>query len=132
LVTVLFACVENAGRSQMAAALFNASADPAKARAISAGTRPAPHVNPLVVDALRAVGIDISQATPQRLTIDLAGRAQWLITMGCGEDCPVVPGVQREDWPVPDPRHLDLAGVCAVRDGVAERVAGLIARNDWA
>src|SRR5712691_2642743 len=90
--TVLFACVHNAGRSQMAAGFFNALADPATARAISAGTQPADRVNPVVVEAMREAGIDVSTATPQRLTAGLARDAQWLITMGCGDECPVVPG----------------------------------------
>src|SRR5947208_13111758 len=96
---VLFACVHNAGRSQMAAAFFNALADPAKARAVSGGTRPANRVNPVVVEAMRETGIDVSTRTPQRLTAELAREAGWLITMGCGDECPALPGAMREDWP---------------------------------
>ena len=92
--TVLFACVQNAGRSQIAAALFNRHADPARARAISAGTRPAPAVHPVVAEALREIGIETAGAVPRRLTPELAAGAGWLITMGCGDECPVVPGAR--------------------------------------
>jgi arsenate reductase len=104
MITVLFACVHNAGRSQIAAALFNQRADPAKARAISAGTQPAARVHPEVVRAMQARGIDLSSNTPQRLTPELSATADWLITMGCGDECPVVPGVRRDDWPIQDPK----------------------------
>ena len=108
---MIFACVHNAGRSQMAAAFFNALADPAKARAISAGTQPADRVSPVVVDAMREVGLDVWRAVPRRLTPDLAREAAWLITMGCGDECPVVPGVKRDDWPLADPAGLPLERV---------------------
>ena len=88
MTTVLFACVHNAGRSQIAAALFNALADPQKATAISAGTNPAAHVHPEVVEVMRDRGIDLSGSGPQKLTDALAPQAQWLITMGCGDECP--------------------------------------------
>ncbi|MGH9140799.1 MAG: low molecular weight phosphatase family protein, partial [Vicinamibacterales bacterium] len=88
MITVLFACVHNAGRSQMAAALFNALADPARARALSAGTRPADRVNPVVVEVMREAGIELPPQSPRLLTPDLAGQADWLITMGCGDECP--------------------------------------------
>src|SRR4029078_10246002 len=91
---VLFACIHNAGRSQMAAALFNASADVAKARAISAGTQPGPHVHPEVLTSMRELGIDLSHAQPTLLTDDLARDADLLVTMGCGEACPAVPGLR--------------------------------------
>ena len=90
--TVIFACVHNAGRSQMAAAYFNTLADPAKARALSAGTTPGDRVHPEVVEVMREAGIDLSGARPQKLTTELAGEAQLLITMGCGDECPYVPG----------------------------------------
>ncbi len=102
--TVLFACVHNAGRSQMAAALFNQLADPAKARAISAGTEPGNHVHPEVVQAMLELGVDLSAVVPQKLTPKLASTASLLITMGCGEACPVVPGLERDDWPLEDPK----------------------------
>lgn len=104
MTTVLFACVHNAGRSRIAAALFNQYADPAKARAISAGTQPADRVHPEVIAAMQARGIDLSSHTPQKLTPELAAAADWLITMGCGDECPVVPGARRDDWPIPDPK----------------------------
>lgn len=124
--TVLFACVHNAGRSQMAAALFNSMADPKKARAISAGTEPGPCVHPEVLEVMREMGIDLSHAQPQKLTQELAAQAQLLITMGCGEACPVVPGLQREDWPLPDPKGLSLEQVRAIRDELQRRVRQVI------
>lgn len=104
MITVLFACVHNAGRSQIAAALFNTCADPSKARAISAGTHPADRVHPEVITVMRSRGIDLSSQRPQRLTPALAATANWLVTMGCGDECPVVPGTQRDDWPIQDPK----------------------------
>src|SRR6187200_1359744 len=98
--TVLFACVHNAGRSQMAAAWFNQLSDPAKARAISAGTDPGLRVHPEVVAAMAEVGVDLSEAPTSRLTPELAQRAEILITMGCGDQCPVIPGLRRDDWPL--------------------------------
>ena len=95
MITVIFACVHNAGRSQMSAALFNQIADPTKAHAISAGTRPGDRVHPEVVEVMRELGIDLRDAKPQRLTDELARDAQWLVTMGCGDECPYVPGLRR-------------------------------------
>src|ERR1700682_5377071 len=92
---VIFACVHNAGRSQMAAAFFNQLADPKSARAISAGTEPGNHVHPQVVEVMKEMGIDLSSAKPQKLTDALTADANFLITMGCGEACPFVPGLQR-------------------------------------
>jgi arsenate reductase len=131
MTTVLFACVHNAGRSQMAAALFNASADPAKARAISAGTAPAADVHPEVLIVMREHGVDLSGARPVRLTEALAQRAQWLITMGCGDQCPFVPGARVDDWPLVDPKGKSLDDVRAVRDDIARRVASLIDAQGW-
>ena len=129
---VLFACVHNAGRSQMAAALFNALADPAKARALSAGTKPGRAVHPEVADAMREIGIDLSSATPRLLTDDLAGSVSMLVSMGCGEDCPYVPGVERDDWALPDPKGRPLEEVRAIRDDIRGRVARLLAARGWA
>lgn len=129
--TVLFACVHNAGRSQMAAAWFNALADPARARALSAGTQPAAHVHPEVVIAMREVGVDLSGVSPRRLSDDLARQAEHLITMGCGDQCPVVPGATRDDWPLPDPKGQALADVRALRDDIRSRVVTLIERQGW-
>jgi arsenate reductase (thioredoxin) len=128
---VLFACVHNAGRSQMAAAWFNLLADPAKARAISAGTDPGPRVHPEVVMAMNEVGIDLSGATTSRLTTEAAQRAQMLITMGCGDQCPVVPGLQRDDWPLTDPKGKPLDHVRRIRDEIRERVTQLLDAHAW-
>jgi arsenate reductase len=127
--TYVFACVHNAGRSQMAAAWLDQLADPAKARALSAGTEPGPRVHPEVLEAMREVGIDLSGASPQRLTEQVAANAAMLITMGCGEACPVVPGVRREDWPLEDPKGKPLPRVREIRDEVRTRIEDLIERE---
>jgi arsenate reductase len=127
--TVLFACLQNAGRSQMAAAFFNAIADPAEARAISAGTRPADRVHPEVVTVMREVGIDLADAKPRMLTPDLAATANILVTMGCGEECPLVPGVRREDWEIADPKGLPVDRVREIRDEIRSRVTALERRE---
>jgi len=126
--TVVFACIHSAGRSQMAAAFFNALVDPGKARAISAGTEPAERVHPEVVEVMREVGIDLSAARPRLLDAGLASEAQLLITMGCGEQCPFVPGLQRDDWNLPDPKGQPIGTVRAIRDEIRARVFQL-ARN---
>jgi len=123
---VLFACVHNAGRSQMAAALLNHLSDPTKVRAISAGTQPAERVHPVVVEVMRELGIDLESAHPQRLTPKLAAQADLLITMGCGDDCPIVPGLQRDDWPLPDPKGEPIARVQEIRDEIRSRVEALL------
>ena len=130
--TVIFACIHNAGRSQMAAAWFNALADSTKARAISAGTDPGTHVHPEVLEAMREVGVDLTDRRPQKLTDDLARSAQMLITMGCGDQCPVVPGLRRDDWPLEDPKRKPIARVREIRDEVRARVVGLLRREGWA
>ncbi|HET6334599.1 MAG TPA: arsenate reductase ArsC [Polyangiales bacterium] len=130
--TVIFACVHNAGRSQMAAAWFNALANPDEARAISAGTEPGPSVHPEVLQAMNEVGIDLSRQTPQLLTDELARGAQMLVTVGCGEQCPVVPGVQRDDWPLEDPKGKQLTRVREIRDEVKQRVQRLLEQHGWA
>jgi arsenate reductase (thioredoxin) len=124
--TFIFACVHNAGRSQMSAAFFNQLADPELARGISAGTQPAEHVHPVVVDAMREVGIDLSNAKPQKLTAELAHDAEMLITMGCGDECPYVPGLIRDGWPLPDPKGQGIEAVRLTRDEIRHRVAKLI------
>jgi arsenate reductase len=129
--TVLFACVHNAGRSQMAAAWFNALANPKAARAISAGTEPGPRVHPEVLEAMKEVGIDLSNVQPTLLTHDLAAGAVLLVTMGCGEQCPVVPGLRRDDWPLEDPKGKPLARVREIRDDVRGRIEALIAKEGW-
>jgi arsenate reductase (thioredoxin) len=129
--TILFACVHNAGRSQMAAAWFNLLSDPSKARALSAGTEPGQRVHPEVVEAMREAGVDLSDARPQRLTEELARGATMLVTMGCGDACPVVPGLRRDDWPLEDPKGKPVARVREIRDDIHERVAQLIASEKW-
>lgn len=129
--TIIFACIHNAGRSQMSAAFFNALADPAKARAVSAGTQPGERVHPEVVVAMQEVGIDVSGGKPQKLTAELAAGAAWLITMGCGDACPVVPGVRRDEWPLPDPKGQPVERVRAIREDIRARIAALIEANGW-
>jgi arsenate reductase (thioredoxin) len=106
--TFIFACVHNAGRSQMSAAFFDQLTDAELAHAISAGTKAAEQVHPVVVDAMREVGIDLSNAKQQKLTAGLAQNAEMLITMGCGDECPYVRGLRRDDWPLPDPEGREL------------------------
>jgi arsenate reductase len=129
--TVIFACVHNAGRSQMAAAFFNALADPPRARAVSAGTQPGERVHPVVVDVMREAGIDLNGVRPQRLTTELAHGATLLVTMGCGDECPYVPGLKIEDWPLADPKDRPIAEVRAIRDEVRTRVAALVNARGW-
>src|ERR1700753_3215279 len=129
MFNVIFACVHNAGRSQMAAAFFNHLADPQRAKAVSAGTEPGERVHPEVLAAMQEIGIDLSGAKPQKLTEDLAKQAQLLITMGCGDKCPYVPGLRRDDWPLRDPKGLPVKEVRAIRDEVRQRVADLIERE---
>ncbi|MCG3133947.1 MAG: Glutaredoxin arsenate reductase [Planctomycetes bacterium] len=129
--TVVFACVHNAGRSQMAAAFFRALADPARATAVSAGTEPGPRVHPEVAAAMAEVGIDLTRASPQLLTRELASSAALLVTMGCGEKCPVVPGLRREDWPLEDPKGKPVERVREIRDDIRRRVDALVERNGW-
>lgn len=128
---VIFACVHNAGRSQMAAAFFNQQADPARAQALSAGTQPAARVHPEVLETMREVGVDLSRAQPARLTAELAQGASLLVTMGCGDDCPYVPGARRDDWPLPDPKGGPPERVRKIRDEIRARVAALIAAEGW-
>jgi arsenate reductase len=124
---VIFACVHNAGRSQMAAAFFNHLADPQQAEAISAGTEPGLRVHPEVLAAMQEIGIDLSDAKPKKLTEELAREAQLLITMGCGDKCPYVPGLRRDDWPLPDPKGKPMDEVRAIRDDIKQRVQALLA-----
>jgi arsenate reductase len=128
---VVFACVANAGRSQMAAGFFNALANKTRARAISAGTRPGTAVHPEVVEAMRESGIDLSSATPQYLSSDLVKDAHIVITMGCGDECPLVPGVEREDWPLDDPKGQPVEAVRVIRDQIKRRVEELVTERKW-
>jgi arsenate reductase (thioredoxin) len=129
--TVLFACVHNAGRSQMAAAWFNELASPEKARAVSAGTQPGTKVHPEVLLAMKEVGVDLSSAQPQLLTDELAQGSTLLITMGCGEACPHVPGLRRDDWPLEDPKGKSVERVREIRDEVKARTLELLEREGW-
>jgi arsenate reductase (thioredoxin) len=126
MIRVLFACVQNAGRSQIAAAWFNALADRTRTEALSAGTKPAARVHPEVVAAMHEVGIDVSRVTPQLLTDELAASAQVLVTMGCGEACPFVPGLQRVEWSLADPQGQPLEAVRKIRDEIRRLVADLL------
>jgi arsenate reductase len=129
---VIFACRHNAGRSQMAAAFFNRMADPSRAKAISAGTTPAERVHPEVAQVMRELGIDLAAAKPQLLTTGLAAGTRLLITMGCGEECPYIPGAAVEDWPLEDPKERPLDRVREIRDEIQRRVAGLLQTRGWA
>jgi arsenate reductase (thioredoxin) len=129
--TILFACVHNAGRSQMAAAWFNALCDPRVARAISAGTQPADQVHPRVITAMKEAGIDLTSARPQLLTEQLARSADLLVTMGCGDACPIIPGIEGQDWPLADPRGQSLEAIRAIRDEIQRRVTAMLAERGW-
>ncbi|EIE24957.1 hypothetical protein COCSUDRAFT_83649 [Coccomyxa subellipsoidea C-169] len=129
--TVLFACVHNAGRSQMSNALFNHLVDPEKARGISAGTQPGTKVHPEVLVAMSELDVDLSSVQPQLLTPELAASADLLITMGCGEACPYVPGLKRLDWPLEDPKGKPLERVRKIRDEVKSRILELIKQEGW-
>ena len=129
MFNAIFACVHNAGRSQMAAAFFNHLADPQRAQAVSAGTEPGERVHPEVLAAMQEIGIDLSQAKPQKLTEELARGAQLLVTMGCGDKCPYVPGLRRDDWPLRDPKGLSMDDVRAIRDDIKSRVKHLLSQE---
>jgi arsenate reductase (thioredoxin) len=131
LDTVLFACVHNAGRSQMAAAWLNSLCDPRKAVAISAGTQPGERVHPEVVQVMREEGIDLSGVKPQFLSEELARQATLLVTMGCGDACPYVPGLKKLDWPLPDPKGQPIESVRAIRDEIRQRVVDLTTERHW-
>lgn len=129
---VVFACVHNAGRSQMAAAFFNELADPHLARAVSAGTQPVERIHPEVVEVMHEQGLDLSRAKPQLLTAALAAGARHQVTMGCGESCPVIPGAEVIDWPIDDPKGQPLERVRAIRDEIRQRVLDLVRSKRWA
>jgi arsenate reductase len=122
-VKVIFACVHNAGRSQMAAAFYNQLFG---SGAISAGTQPAEHVHPEVIQVMKEIGIDLNSAKPQLLTEALARDADLLITMGCGDKCPSIPTARREDWPLPDPQGQSLEKIRSIRDEIKKRVDKLL------
>ena len=132
MMRVIFACVHNAGRSQMAAAFFNQLANHERAKAVSAGMEPGLRVHPEVLAAMQEVGIDLSGAQPQKLTDELAREAQLLITMGCGDKCPYVPGLRRDDWPLRDPKGQPIEEVRAIRDEIRGRVESLLRQEGLA
>ena len=125
MTTVLFVCLHNAGRSQMSQALFQRAAGD-RHTAISAGTTPAEHVHPEVVEVMRELDVDLAERKPQLLTRELAEQADVIVTMGCGDACPYVPGKQNIDWDLPDPKGRPIAEVRATRDEISRRVTALI------
>ena len=128
---VIFACVHNAGRSQMAAAFFNQLVDRTRAEAVSAGTQPGERVHPVVVDVMNEVGINLSGNRPQLLTGGLASDANLLVTMGCGDECPFVPGLKVDDWPLQDPKGQPMEVVRQIRDDIKSRVTALVTSRGW-
>ena len=122
---VLFVCTHNAGRSQMAAALLDHAAA-GRVRVTSAGSRPASQLNPAVVQAMAEIGLDISRECPKPLTGDKVAAADVVITMGCGDACPIYPGKRYEDWDLPDPAGLPLDAVRPIRDAIRDRVQALL------
>ena len=122
---VLFVCTHNAGRSQMAAALLDHQAA-GRVRVTSAGSQPADQLNPAVVAAMAEIGLDISREFPKPLTNDKVRAADVVITMGCGDACPIYPGKRYEDWDLPDPAGLDLEAVRSIRDAILDRVRALV------
>jgi protein-tyrosine-phosphatase len=126
VATVLFACLHNAGRSQMSAALFEREAG-GRHTALSAGTTPGDRVHPEVVEAMNELGIDLSDRVPVKLTPELASRADVVVTMGCGDECPYVPGTRYIDWDLEDPKGKPVERVREIRDDIAGRVRALAA-----
>jgi arsenate reductase len=127
--TALFVCLHNAGRSQMSAALFERAAA-GRHRVLSAGTTPADRVHPEVVTVMRELGVDLTDRRPQRLTTELAEAADVVVTMGCGDECPYIPGRRYVDWDLADPKGRPLDEVRATRDEIARRVDALLAELD--
>jgi arsenate reductase len=127
--TVLFVCRQNAGRSQMSQALFTRAAG-GRHHALSAGTTPAHRVHPEVLQVMNELGIDLSDRTPRLLTRELAEQADLVITMGCGDECPSIPGKRYLDWELADPAGLPIEEVRAVRDEIDRRVTSLIDELD--
>jgi protein-tyrosine-phosphatase len=125
MATVLFVCLHNAGRSQMSAALLERGAE-GRHTALSAGTTPTDHVHPEVVEVMRELGIDLSERQPRLLTRELAEQADVVVTMGCGDECPVIPGKRYIDWDLPDPHGMSVEEVRVIRDEIDRRMIGLI------
>jgi arsenate reductase len=129
MANVLFVCLHNAGRSQMSRALFERAAD-GRHEADSAGTRPGERVHPEVVEVMRELDIDLADRVPHKLTREQAEWADVVVTMGCGDECPYIPGKRYLDWDLPDPKGRPIAEVRATRDEIARRVEGLVAELD--
>ena len=129
MATVLFVCLHNAGRSQMSQALFERAAD-GRHTAVSAGTTPAERVHPEVVEVMRELGIDLSERRPRLLTRELAEDADIVVTMGCGDQCPFIPGKRYIDWELEDPKGRPVDEVRATRDEIRRRVTELVAELD--
>jgi arsenate reductase (thioredoxin) len=125
VATVLFVCLHNAGRSQMSQALFERTVGD-QHRALSAGTTPADRVHPEVVEAMAELGIDVADRVPQLLTHELAEQADVVVTMGCGDECPYIPGKRYIDWDLPDPKGLPVARVREIRDDIERRIRKLV------
>ena len=131
MATALFVCRQNAGRSQMSAALFE-RASGGRHRSLSAGTTPAERVHPEVVDVMRELEIDLADRTPRKLTRELAEQADVVVTMGCGDECPYIPGKRYVDWDLDDPSGRQVDEVRAIRDDIARRIDALVAQLDAA
>ena len=131
MASVLFVCRHNAGRSQISEALFERAAR-GRHTATSAGTTPGDRIHPEVVAIMRELGIDLADRTPRLLTRDMAEQADVVVTMGCGDECPYVPGKRYIDWELPDPKEQPLEEVRATRDEIAWRVGGLVDELDAA
>jgi protein-tyrosine-phosphatase len=131
MATALFVCLHNAGRSQMSQALFERAAE-GRHRALSAGTMPGERVHTEVVEVMREVGIDLSDRVPQALTVELAQQADVVVTMGCGDACPYIPGKRYVDWDLPDPKGRPIEEIRSTRDEIQRRVSTLAAELDEA
>jgi arsenate reductase (thioredoxin) len=129
MATALFVCLHNAGRSQMSQALFERAAD-GRHSALSAGTTPGERVHPEVIEVMRELGIDLADRAPQALTVEVAQQADVVVTMGCGDACPYIPGKRYVDWNLPDPKGRPIVEVRATRDDIQRRVSALVAELD--
>lgn len=129
MACALFVCLHNAGRSQMSQALFERAAQ-GRHTALSAGTTPGERVHPAVIEVMRELGIDLADRKPRKLTDELARQADVVVTMGCGDACPYIPGKRYLDWSLPDPMDRPLSEVRATRDAIQQLVAELVAELD--
>ena len=129
MANALFVCLHNAGRSQMSQALFEQDAE-GRHQARSAGTSPGAHVHPEVIEVMKEIGIDLSDRVPRRLTDADAKWADVVVTMGCGDECPFIPGTRYIDWDLPDPKGRPIAEVRALRDRIQSEVDALVVELD--